>query len=114
MKILAIEKEVPGVDWSTVSRELLAQEALDVAKEEWKSKGIIMGEKSRKRAKREELEQRLEEQGIKIARLEAMLTGSSVITAEVAEATVGIASSAEIKEESVVTTPTRGFRCVIQ
>lgn len=30
MKILAIEKEVPGVDWSTVSKELLAQEALDV------------------------------------------------------------------------------------
>jgi hypothetical protein len=30
MKILAIEKEVPGVDWSTVSNELLAQEALDV------------------------------------------------------------------------------------
>lgn len=32
MKILAIEKEVPGVDWSTVSKELLAQEALDVYK----------------------------------------------------------------------------------
>ena len=30
MKILAIEKEVAGVDWSTVSKELLAQEALDV------------------------------------------------------------------------------------
>jgi hypothetical protein len=30
VKILAIEKEVPGVDWSTVSRELLAQEALGV------------------------------------------------------------------------------------
>ena len=30
MKILAIEQEVPGVDWSTVSKELLAQEALDV------------------------------------------------------------------------------------
>lgn len=30
MKILAIEKEVPGVDWSTVSKELLAQEALNV------------------------------------------------------------------------------------
>ena len=30
MKILAIEKEVPGVDWSAVSKELLAQEALDV------------------------------------------------------------------------------------
>lgn len=30
MKILAIEKEVPGVVWSTVSKELLAQEALDV------------------------------------------------------------------------------------
>ncbi len=30
MKILAIEKQVVGVDWSTVSKELLAQEALDV------------------------------------------------------------------------------------
>ena len=30
MKILAIEKGVPGVDWSTVSKELLTQEALDV------------------------------------------------------------------------------------
>jgi hypothetical protein len=30
MKILAIEKEVPGVDWSSVSKGLLAQEALDV------------------------------------------------------------------------------------
>ena len=30
MKILAIEKEVPRVDWSTVGKELLAQEALDV------------------------------------------------------------------------------------
>jgi hypothetical protein len=30
MKILAIEKEVPGVDWSMVNKELLAQEALDV------------------------------------------------------------------------------------
>ncbi len=30
MKILAIEKDVPGVDWSSVSKELLAQEALDV------------------------------------------------------------------------------------
>jgi hypothetical protein len=30
MKILAIEKEVPGVDWSTVSKIVLAQEALDV------------------------------------------------------------------------------------
>lgn len=30
MKILAIEKEVAGVDWSTVSKELLAREALDV------------------------------------------------------------------------------------
>ena len=30
MKILAIEKEVPGVDWGTVSKELLAQEALDI------------------------------------------------------------------------------------
>lgn len=27
MKILAIEKEVAGVDWSTVSKELLVQEA---------------------------------------------------------------------------------------
>lgn len=27
MKILAIEKDVPGVDWGTVSKELLAQEA---------------------------------------------------------------------------------------
>lgn len=32
MKILAIEKEVPGVDWNVVSKELLAQEALDVYK----------------------------------------------------------------------------------
>lgn len=30
MKILAIEKEVPGVDWNTVSKEVLAQEALEV------------------------------------------------------------------------------------
>ncbi len=30
MKILAIEKVVPNVDWSTVSKELLAQEALNV------------------------------------------------------------------------------------
>jgi hypothetical protein len=30
MKILAIEKEVPGVDWSTVSKDLLAKEALNV------------------------------------------------------------------------------------
>lgn len=30
MKILAIEKDAPGVDWSSVSKELLAQEALDV------------------------------------------------------------------------------------
>jgi hypothetical protein len=30
MKILAIEKAVPGVDWKTVSQELLAQEALHV------------------------------------------------------------------------------------
>jgi hypothetical protein len=30
MKILAIEKEVPGVDWSSVSKGLMAQEALDV------------------------------------------------------------------------------------
>ncbi len=32
MKVLAIEKEVPGVDWSTVSKVLLAQEAIDVYK----------------------------------------------------------------------------------
>ncbi len=32
MKILAIEKEVPGTDWSAVSKELLAQEAFDVYK----------------------------------------------------------------------------------
>lgn len=32
MKILAIEKEVPGVDWKTVSKDLLTQEALDVYK----------------------------------------------------------------------------------
>jgi len=32
MKILAIEKEVPGVDWSTVSKDLLAQEAREVYK----------------------------------------------------------------------------------
>ena len=30
MKILAIEKEVPGVDWANVSNELMAQEASDV------------------------------------------------------------------------------------
>lgn len=30
MKILAIEKEVAAVDWSAVSKELMAQEALDV------------------------------------------------------------------------------------
>ena len=30
MKILAIEKEVAGVDWGVVSKELLAQEARDV------------------------------------------------------------------------------------
>jgi hypothetical protein len=30
MKILAIEKEVPGVDWRTVSKSLLAQEALHI------------------------------------------------------------------------------------
>jgi hypothetical protein len=30
MKILAIEKEVPGVDWSSVSKELLAEEAIHV------------------------------------------------------------------------------------
>lgn len=32
MKILAIEKEMSGVDWTAVSKELLAQEALDVYK----------------------------------------------------------------------------------
>lgn len=32
MKILAIEKEVPGIDWSTVSKDILTQEALDVYK----------------------------------------------------------------------------------
>lgn len=32
MKILAIEKEVPGVNWSSVSKELLVQEARDVYK----------------------------------------------------------------------------------
>lgn len=30
MKILAIEKEVAGVDWSAVSKDILTQEALDV------------------------------------------------------------------------------------
>ena len=30
MKIIAIEKELPGIDWSTVSKELLAQEAVEV------------------------------------------------------------------------------------
>lgn len=30
MKILAIEQELPGVDWSAVSKDLLAQEARDV------------------------------------------------------------------------------------
>ncbi len=30
MKILAIEKEVPGVDWATISKELMAQEACEV------------------------------------------------------------------------------------
>lgn len=30
MKILAIEQAVTGVDWHTVSKELLAKEALDV------------------------------------------------------------------------------------
>jgi hypothetical protein len=30
MKILAIEKEVPGVDWRSVSKTLLAKEALGV------------------------------------------------------------------------------------
>lgn len=32
MKILAIERTVAGVEWSTVSRDLLAQEARDVYK----------------------------------------------------------------------------------
>ena len=32
MKILAIEKVIPGVDWSTVSKELLAQEAHNVCR----------------------------------------------------------------------------------
>lgn len=32
MKILAIEKEVAGTDWSTVNNDLLAQEARDVYK----------------------------------------------------------------------------------
>jgi hypothetical protein len=30
MKILAIEQEMPGVEWATVSTELMAQEARDV------------------------------------------------------------------------------------
>lgn len=30
MKILAIEKEVPGVDWSTVNKDIMAQEAREV------------------------------------------------------------------------------------
>lgn len=30
MKILAIEKEVSGVDWSTVSKDILTKEARDV------------------------------------------------------------------------------------
>jgi hypothetical protein len=32
MKILAIEKEIPGIDWGAVDKELLAQEALNVYK----------------------------------------------------------------------------------
>jgi hypothetical protein len=32
MKILAIEKEVPGVDWNTVSKELMAEEANHIYK----------------------------------------------------------------------------------
>ena len=32
MKILAIEKETPGVDWGTISKEVLAMEALEVYK----------------------------------------------------------------------------------
>jgi hypothetical protein len=32
MRILAIEKEIPGTDWSAVSKELMAQEALAVHK----------------------------------------------------------------------------------
>lgn len=32
MKILAIEKEVPGIDWSSVDKELLAHEATEVYK----------------------------------------------------------------------------------
>ena len=32
MKILAIEKEIPGIDWSAVDKELLAQEASEVYK----------------------------------------------------------------------------------
>ncbi len=30
MKILAIEKELPGIDWATVDKDMLAQEALYV------------------------------------------------------------------------------------
>lgn len=32
MKLLAIEKEVSGVDWNTVSKELLVKEALNIYK----------------------------------------------------------------------------------
>ena len=32
MKILAIEKEIPGIDWDTVDKALLAQEAAEVYK----------------------------------------------------------------------------------
>ena len=32
MKILAIEKEIPGTDWSAVDKALLAQEASEVYK----------------------------------------------------------------------------------
>jgi hypothetical protein len=32
MKILAIEKEIPGIDWSAVDKAFLAQEALEVYK----------------------------------------------------------------------------------
>lgn len=30
MKILAIEKELPGVNWNAVDKEILKQEALDI------------------------------------------------------------------------------------
>ena len=32
MKILAIEKEVPGVDWNAVSKEVMAEEATHIYK----------------------------------------------------------------------------------